>query len=57
MPESNTINDCSSKLMSKIMQTFTLSYLYRNNVGPKIFVLFTNFTRYQESYQDDSDSD
>ena len=43
--------------MSKIMQTFTLSYLYRNNVGPKIFVLFNNFKRYQESDQDDSDSD
>ena len=36
--------------MSKMLQTFTLSYPDSDQLGPKIQVLFTNFSRYQ--YED-----
>ena len=34
-----------------MMQTFTLSYIDSNKVGPAFFVLFTNFSRYEEDQE------
>ena len=62
IPESGRINASAFKLMSKMLQVFTLSYPNRSYDGPLIQVLFTNFTRFSYEYDNiqlefDSDSD
>ena len=35
-----------------MLQTFTLSYPDSKNYGPRIYVIFTNFSKYNEDDED-----
>jgi hypothetical protein len=38
----------SLEILSKMMQTFTLSYTDSTKLGPAFYILFTNFSRYEK---------
>jgi len=44
VPQSGRINGSAIELMSKMLQIFTLSYP-QSSGGPKVMVLFTNFSK------------
>ena len=46
IPTSGRIEDTAILSMSKMLQSFTLSYPDSNQQGPKVLVLFTNFSRF-----------
>ena len=56
VPISGRINSSAFKLMSKILQVFTLSYPENKREGPKMQVLFTNFSRFDDEDEESSDS-
>lgn len=47
VPKSGRIKKTSIEIMSKMMQTFTLSYQESNHVGPAFYILFTDFTKFE----------
>jgi hypothetical protein len=48
VPISGRIKKSSIEIMSKMMQTFTLSYQESNHVGPAFYVLFTDFSKFEK---------
>jgi hypothetical protein len=52
VPVSGRINSSAFKLMSKMLQVFTLSYPENKREGPKMQVLFTNFSRFDDEDED-----
>ena len=55
VPKSGRIKKSAIEIMSKMMQTFTLSYTDSNRIGPAFFVLFTDFSR-NKNGQDSDDN-
>ena len=54
VPQSGIIKKSSLEITSKMMQTFTLSYIDSDKVGPAFYVLFTDFSRDEtEQYSDE----
>jgi len=47
VPKSGRIKKTSIEIMSKMMQTFTLSYQESIHVGPAFYILFTDFTKFE----------
>ena len=43
IPKNGRIKESSIEIMSKMLQTFTLSYPESNKIGPAFYVLFTSF--------------
>ncbi len=48
VPESGRIPKFPIQILSKMLQTFTLSYPDSNKIGPAFFILFTNFSRFEK---------
>ncbi len=53
IPESGSIRKSSIEIMSKMLQTFTVSYPERNKRGPAFYVLFTNFSKFEDKDSED----
>jgi hypothetical protein len=53
IPKARKINQSAYALLSKMIQVLTYSYPDSTFIGPRLFVLFTNFNKYEE----DSDSE
>ena len=57
VPRAGRINASAYQLMSKMLQTLTLSYPDRlNQLGPTVQVLFTDFSKFENEDIDSSRS-
>jgi len=61
IPTSGRFSKTAVELMSKMLQIFTLSYIDSQRKGPKVLVLFTDFSKNEtddgESFEDSFDTD
>ena len=48
VPKSGRIKKTSIEIMSKMMQTFTLSYQESKHIGPAFYVIFTDFSKFEK---------
>jgi len=48
IPKSGRVKKSSLEILSKMLQTFTLSYPESIKKGPAFYVLFTDFSRFEE---------
>ena len=46
IPQSGRIQKSAIQVMSKLLQIFTLSYPDSTQVGPRILIIFTNFSKF-----------
>ena len=51
VPYSGRIKKSNIEIMSKMMSTFTLSYIDSNKIGPAFYVLFTDFSWEEEVHK------
>ena len=55
--EEGKISPLAYELMSKMLQTLTLSYPDRHHYGPKVQVLFTNLSKFNYKISEDDKED
>jgi hypothetical protein len=48
IPKSGRVKKSSLEIMSKMLQTFTVSYPESNKKGPAFYVLFTDFSKFED---------